>query len=548
MTSIDVTEIIKSSSSSLNQPLRKKPRFDEGATSSSGASSSGQPRPEDILAALEAEQSTFVALDDVQVKKLVTQLEKKMRINREQRVKNPDDPQKFMESEIELDKAIQEMHSLASQPDLYVSFVEINGVEILLQLLGHENTDIVCATLSLLRELTDDDVMDEGEEGAAELIESLVSGSIVTTLLACVERLDETIKDEADGVHNALSVIDNMIGFRVEITEECVKHGFTVWLLKRCFQKGAFDANKMFASELLSVILQTSDNAKAKLTDKIDGIDILLRAIAVFKKNDPASVDEREYMENLFNSLCAALMFPANRKKFLDGEGLQLMNLMLREKKQARQSALKVLNHATSGKEGIENCNKLVEMLGLRTIFPLFMRTPSKTKRKDTTPDEHEEHVCTILSSLLAACSETHRDRIVQKFVEHEHEKVDRAVELFLKYKEKVQRFELKKKRLSQEAGTSSEDDDPDRDYLDKLDNGLYTLQRLTLILGDVAVCVESARLREEKLFQMKMSNNRLDLMLVPIIQEYSDNLGDDATLEQERVLVMISRIENFYK
>ncbi|EGT39173.1 hypothetical protein CAEBREN_29631 [Caenorhabditis brenneri] len=241
-------------------------------------------------------------------------------------------------------------------------------------------------------------------------------------------------------------------------------------------------------------------------------------------------------------------MHPANRKKFLDGEGLQLMNLMIREKKQARQSALKVLNHATSGEEGIENCNKLVEMLGLRTIFPLFMRTPSKTKRKDTTPDEHEEHVCTILSSLLAACSENHRQRIIQKFVEHEHEKVDRAVELFLKYKEKVQRFELKKKRLSQEAGTSLDLDDPDRDYLDKLDNGLYTLQRLSLILIDVAVGVESARLREEKLFQMKLSNNRLDLMLGPIIQEYSDNLGEEAVHEQERVLLLLSKIEDFYK
>lgn len=105
----------------------------------------------------------------------------------------------------------------------------------------------------------------------------------------------------------------------------------------------------------------------------------------------------------------------------------------------------------------------------------------------------------------------------------------------------------MKKKRQSQEAGTS-EDDDPDRAYLDKLDNGLYTLQRLTLILGEVAVGVESARLREEKLFQMKMSQNRLDLMLCPIIQEYSDNLGDDANIEQERVLVMLSKIEDFYK
>lgn len=74
-----------------------------------------------------------------------------------------------------------------------------------------------------------------------------------------------------------------MIGFRDDITEECVKHGFTVWLLKRCFQKGAFDANKMYASELLSVILQASDSAKAKLTEKIDGIDILLRVSAFFE-------------------------------------------------------------------------------------------------------------------------------------------------------------------------------------------------------------------------------------------------------------------------
>jgi len=35
-------------------------------------------------------------------------------------------------------------------------------------------------------------------------------------------------------------------------------------------------------------------------------------------------------MENLFNCLCSALMFPPNRERFLRGEGLQLMNLMLR--------------------------------------------------------------------------------------------------------------------------------------------------------------------------------------------------------------------------
>ncbi|CAI5437481.1 unnamed protein product [Caenorhabditis angaria] len=518
MASIDVTEILKSSNASATyQPARKKSRFDAEPSSSSSAPPANA---EDILAALESDQANFTPLDDVQVRKLVGQLEKRY------------DPKKFMDSEIELDTAIQEMHTLATQPDLYGVFVSANGVEILLQLLGHENSDIICATLNLLQELTDVDILNEGDEGAVELVESLSNGSIITTLLSCFERLDEKEKDESDGIHNGLSVVENMIEFRDETTEECVKQGFIVWLLKRCFQKSPFDANKMYASELLSMILQSSDSAKSKLTEKVDGIDILLRAIAVYKKSDPTSVDEREYMENLFNALCAALMWPENRKKFLDGEGLQLMNLMLREKKQSRQSALKVLDHATSGVEGIENCNKLVEMLGLRTIFPLFMRTPSKVKRKDTTPDEHEEHVCTILSSLLSSCSENHRERIVQKFVEHEHEKVDRAVELFLKYKEKT---------------GSSEEDDEDREYLDKLDNGLYSLQRLSLILADVTVCVPSARQRAQKLFSMKMSNDRLDTILSPILEEYYENLGLDALDERKRVISLIESISSFY-
>lgn len=47
-------------------------------------------------------------------------------------------------------------------------------------------------------------------------------------------------------------------------------------------------------------------------------------------------------MENLFDVLCSSLMETVNREKFLKGEGLQLMNLMLREKKISRNGSLKV--------------------------------------------------------------------------------------------------------------------------------------------------------------------------------------------------------------
>lgn len=122
-------------------------------------------------------------------------------------------------------------------------------------------------------------------------------------------------------------------------------------------------------------------------------------------------------MENLFDAVCASLLYAPNRSKFVDGEGCELMNLMLREQKQSRESALKVfvnlfilflkvLNYVTAGPEGKDSCLKFVKIYGLRTLFPLFMRTPSKGKRKETTKDEHEEHVCAVRSSLCTYTSD----------------------------------------------------------------------------------------------------------------------------------------------
>lgn len=61
-----------------------------------------------------------------------------------------------------------------------------------------------------------------------------------------------------------------------------------------------------------------------------------------------------------------------------------------REKKLSRNGSLKVLNHALSGPQGKDNCNKFVDILGLRTIFPLFMKTPKKNRKRMLSTEEHE--------------------------------------------------------------------------------------------------------------------------------------------------------------
>lgn len=45
------------------------------------------------------------------------------------------------------------------------------------------------------------------------------------------------------------------------------------------------------------------------------------------------------------------------------------------------------------GPEGTDNCHKFVDILGLRTIFPLFMKSPKKIKKVGTTEKEHEGRI-----------------------------------------------------------------------------------------------------------------------------------------------------------
>ncbi|KAK0423234.1 hypothetical protein QR680_008041 [Steinernema hermaphroditum] len=536
MSSIDVSEIFDGI-----QPAAKRRRDDNYGQSVANLNT-GNADTAEILAALEEDDSQEESVDETAVKRIVLQLEKRTLRNREMRIKHADDPQKFMESEVELNTAIQEMHCIATQPDLYGIVVETGAISTLMQLLAHENTDIIGAVLSLLQELTDVETISEGVESALELIGALVEERLAETIVQqSFERLNEAVKDEADAVNNALIIIDNILDPMPQFAAKCVEQGLFKWLLNRACKKSNFDANKMYASELLALILQLADVAREQLCADVNGVDMILTALASYKRRDPGSPDENEHMENLFGALCASLLYAPNRLKFLEGEGIQLMNLMLREKKQSRQSALKVLNHATTGPEGRELCSKFVEIFGLRTLFPLFMKTPTKAKRKDTSPNEHEENVCSIIASLFRFVDLDSRQRLILKFVEHEQEKVDRAIELILKYQHRLRSFE---KRNAQGPSTSQEDEDEDEKYIQRLDAGLYTLQLVSLILTDVCVGSHVCLSRAEKVFRMKTKNGNVLAHLGPVLEDYIEHLGEEAVEEKKRVGDMLLALE----
>ena len=58
------------------------------------------------------------------------------------------------------------------------------------------------------------------------------------------------------------------------------------WLIKKLKVKVPFDENKLYASEILSILLQTEPENR-KLFGELDAIDILLQQLAYYKRHDP---------------------------------------------------------------------------------------------------------------------------------------------------------------------------------------------------------------------------------------------------------------------
>ena len=52
-------------------------------------------------------------------------------------------------------------------------------------------------------------------------------------LVQNMERLDENIKEEADGIHNTLGIIENLTDLKPEICATAGEQGLVAWLMKR---------------------------------------------------------------------------------------------------------------------------------------------------------------------------------------------------------------------------------------------------------------------------------------------------------------------------
>jgi beta-catenin-like protein 1 len=106
---------------------------------------------------------------------------------------------------------------------------------------------------------------------------------------------------------------------------------------------------------------------------------------------------------------------------------------LVREKRESRARAIKVLDHALSGNAGTDACETFVEALGLKTLFSALMgKSISKKKAVAVSAGEETSHVLGIISSLFTnlPSDSASRIRVLAKFAESGYEKVEKLLEI----------------------------------------------------------------------------------------------------------------------
>jgi beta-catenin-like protein 1 len=147
-------------------------------------------------------------------KKMLARLEKAINVNQDMRLKYAKEPERFLDSEVELDDCIRSLTSLSAYPDLFQIFARSKILPNVIMLLQHENIDISGGVINFLQELVSATVETEQADDLLLLYSSLVSCMIFEAIVECIERFNETKQEEAELVHKCLSILENMIEIR----------------------------------------------------------------------------------------------------------------------------------------------------------------------------------------------------------------------------------------------------------------------------------------------------------------------------------------------
>eukprot|EP00375_Theileria_parva_P002301 XP_764979.1 hypothetical protein [Theileria parva strain Muguga] len=467
------------------------------------------------------------------IKRNVNLLLKRYETNQNDRISHPDNPQKWVMSEVDLDEQIRFFGDLSTMPSLYREFLLLDGFRILSNMLTHDNIDIGMSCINVLSEILDPEIifsLENPHDFTTNLVphttnipiqELLSLHSLVVNTLLLIQEVDEV---DYNGVKSSFELLENLMELSPTAVNDLAKDKkFLSYLLTRMKNRKtmAYDTNRVYASEILCILLQGSEDCVAIFGAKepLDGIDQLLRIVSVYRKRDPECLEEywelvgvvswgvngfvggvgrkcisstlQTHVQVFFHiytflhilthsytllySLHISTHFthlhttvsyfdtnvPENQLRFGKIQGIQLMIRLIREGRRTYKSALKLLDFALL--DSPQNCQLFVQLCGLGYVFGVFMRKGFTTTENSEQEKQEDE-------------------RVLTKFRENRHEKLERLVELHDKYTQKSKQSLEKLDRMNHTElnGNGVTGDD---NYLEKYDAGLSICQLIACLI-----------------------------------------------------------------
>jgi beta-catenin-like protein 1 len=151
--------------------------------------------------------------------------------------------------------------------------------------------------------------------------------------------------------------------------------------------------------------------------------------------------------------------------------------------------------------------------------------------------------------SMLRNTKASQKQRLLSKFIENDYEKVDRLLELHLKYLEKVEAIDREiddQKNFKRPGQQDEEEDEEESNYLKRLSGGLFTLQLVDYIVLEIAISPDGPKIKQriQQILNLRKSSMKV---IKDVMREYAGNLGDAQTAEwreqeKQHVLSLINR------
>ncbi|KAG5355010.1 Beta-catenin-like protein 1 [Yarrowia sp. B02] len=331
------------------------------------------------------------------LKGLVLDLERAITANTEKRELFANEPLKFMDSEVDLEKAIRALSVLATTDDddfevMYKRFVSDFETHVsLMQLLGHPNLDIALITCEIFHELisrtndfADPDALTRALWANDDFIDYII------------ELTDKIVQIDPTQIQYILDMGDVMF-IEDDITPQLRTHIFPKFLDLLADKKSPLllhDRSTM--ADFCLTWLTKYEYRTGVSAERIEG---LIGFLMAYVDKDPTKGDEEGLAGSIAGILAYILTSPSGRAAFAEVEGMDAMvKLLGGEGKWIKKQAARIIKAALNSYDSTELATVFVQAKGLGVLFKALKAGKNKHYK---THSEYGESLWAVYASLL---------------------------------------------------------------------------------------------------------------------------------------------------